>query len=57
MHEALLDLSPHAIQLQASKSGHFVWVDEPEVIVQAVQIVLNETVSTRSIPSDSSLTD
>jgi pimeloyl-ACP methyl ester carboxylesterase len=57
MHEALLDLSPHAIQLQASKSGHFVWVDEPEVIVQAVQLILKETVSSRSIPSDSSLID
>jgi pimeloyl-ACP methyl ester carboxylesterase len=57
MHEALINLSPYAIQLQASKSGHFVWVDEPEVLVQAVQFIVNETVSSHSIPLDSPLTD
>lgn len=45
MHEELLKLSPHCIQLQASESGHFVWVDQPEVIIQAVQIILNEAIS------------
>jgi pimeloyl-ACP methyl ester carboxylesterase len=57
MHEALLNLSPYAIQIQASKSGHFVWVDEPEVVVQAAQIVLNKTAFSKPISSDSSLTN
>jgi pimeloyl-ACP methyl ester carboxylesterase len=27
---------------QASNSGHFIWVDQPDVIIDAVKSVLNE---------------
>ena len=40
MHEQLMQLSSHCVQLTADRSGHFVWVDQPEVIVQAVRQVL-----------------
>ncbi|HAA33083.1 MAG TPA: alpha/beta hydrolase [Cyanobacteria bacterium UBA8553] len=40
MHTELLKLSTDCTQLQATQSGHFVWVDEPEVIVAAIQQVL-----------------
>lgn len=42
MHIELLKLSTNCTQLQASKSGHFVWVDQPDVIIDAVKIVLNK---------------
>jgi pimeloyl-ACP methyl ester carboxylesterase len=42
MHKELMKLSTNCTQLQASQSGHFVWVDQPEVISKAVQIILNE---------------
>ncbi len=42
MHEELLKLSTECQQLQASKSSHFVWVDEPQIIVEAVKIILNK---------------
>ena len=41
MHAELLKLSTDCTQLQATRSGHFVWVDEPEIILAAVQEVLN----------------
>ncbi len=40
MHTELLQLSTNSIQLQATKSSHFVWVDEPEIIVSAIQQLL-----------------
>ena len=40
MHAELLQLSTNSIQLQATKSSHFVWVDEPEIIVSAIQQLL-----------------
>ena len=40
MHAELLQLSTNSIQLQAKKSSHFVWVDEPEIIVSAIQQLL-----------------
>lgn len=40
MHKDLSNLSTNSVQLQANKSGHFVWIDEPDVIVDAVKIVL-----------------
>ncbi len=40
MHQDLLKLSTNCIQLQAENSGHFVWLDQPEVMVQAVKILL-----------------
>lgn len=42
MHPELLKLSSDCIQLQAPKSGHFVWVDSPEVILNAIEIILNK---------------
>lgn len=42
MHTELLKLSPDCTQLQATKSGHFVWVDEPEIIVVAIQELLDK---------------
>ncbi|MEY2977767.1 MAG: alpha/beta fold hydrolase [bacterium] len=42
MHEKLSKLSTDCVQLEASKSGHFVWMDQPDVIVDAVRTVLNK---------------
>ena len=42
MHAELLKLSSDCIQLQAPKSDHFVWVDSPEVILNAIKIILNK---------------
>lgn len=42
MHERLLKLSTNCSQLQAKKSGHFVWVDQPEIIVIAIQEILQK---------------
>ncbi|MEH2139311.1 hypothetical protein [Nostoc sp.] len=40
MHVELLKLSTNCTQLQASNSGYFIWVDQPDVIMDAVKIVL-----------------
>jgi pimeloyl-ACP methyl ester carboxylesterase len=37
MHEELLGLSTNCTQLIAKHSSHFVWVDEPEVILAAIR--------------------
>ncbi len=42
MHVELLKLSSDCVQLQAPKSDHFVWVDSPEVILDAIKIILNK---------------
>ncbi|PZD72428.1 Putative aminoacrylate hydrolase RutD [Acaryochloris thomasi RCC1774] len=42
IHHALMGLSTDCTQLPADESSHFVWVDQPEVMVQAVQLVLNK---------------
>uniref|UniRef100_B8HT43 Alpha/beta hydrolase fold protein n=1 Tax=Cyanothece sp. (strain PCC 7425 / ATCC 29141) TaxID=395961 RepID=B8HT43_CYAP4 len=42
MHEQLKSLSANCIQLNAEKSGHFVWVDQPEVIITAVKLLLQQ---------------
>lgn len=42
MHEQLLKLSTNCTQIQATKSSHFVWVDQPEIIVQAIQEVIQK---------------
>ena len=41
MHVDLCNLSTSCLQLQANRSGHFVWIDQPDVIVEAVKIVLD----------------
>lgn len=40
IHPALLQLSQRSQHLQAPHSGHFVWVDQPEVMLQAVDKML-----------------
>lgn len=42
MHEKLMQLSTHTHRIEAAKSGHFVWIDQPEVIVQAVEWVMGQ---------------
>ncbi|MEO8892803.1 MAG: alpha/beta hydrolase [Coleofasciculaceae cyanobacterium] len=42
MHDKLLKLSTDCHQLPATKSGHFIWVDQPEVIVAAIQEILHK---------------
>ncbi|MGK7943755.1 MAG: alpha/beta fold hydrolase [Microcystaceae cyanobacterium] len=42
MHDQLKTLSTNSVQIEASESGHFVWVDQPHLIVEAVQIVLDK---------------
>ena len=42
MHTELLKLSSDCIQLQVPKSDHFVWVDSPEIILNAIEIILNK---------------
>lgn len=43
MHTDLMALSTRCTQLPANNSSHFVWIDQPEVIVQAVQLLLFRT--------------
>ncbi len=40
MHRDLMMLSTQCIQLLADKISHFVWTDQPEIIVRAVQLLL-----------------
>lgn len=40
MHEQLMMLSTNCTQLQAEDSSHFVWVDQPDVMIKAVKMLL-----------------
>jgi pimeloyl-ACP methyl ester carboxylesterase len=40
IHLDLLKLSTNTRQLAAANSSHFVWIDEPEIIIQAVSLAL-----------------
>lgn len=42
MHNQLQTLSSRCVQLNADQSGHFVWIDQPDVIIHAVQILLKD---------------
>lgn len=42
MHRELYSLSTNCLQVEANKSGHFVWVDQPDVIVDAVRKILDK---------------
>jgi pimeloyl-ACP methyl ester carboxylesterase len=42
MHAELSKLSTNFHQVEARESGHFVWVDQPDIIVDAVRTVLNK---------------
>lgn len=48
MHTDLMALSTRCTQLPADKSSHFVWIDQPNVIVQAVQLLLFRTAAVRA---------
>ncbi|CAN1209016.1 Alpha/beta hydrolase fold protein [Tumidithrix helvetica PCC 7403] len=48
MHLELLKLSTDCVHLQADKSGHFVWVDRPDIMIDAVKIVLEKVDPVRS---------
>ena len=40
MHNRLMQLSTQCKQISAGKSSHFVWIDQPELIVEAVQSMM-----------------
>ncbi|BAB73757.1 alpha/beta fold hydrolase [Nostoc sp. PCC 7120 = FACHB-418] len=42
MHKQIINLSTDCVQINAEKSGHFVWIDQPELIINAIQIILNK---------------
>jgi pimeloyl-ACP methyl ester carboxylesterase len=42
IHTDLLKLSTNCQQLAAANSSHFVWIDEPEIVIKAVTIALGE---------------
>jgi hypothetical protein len=42
MHLELGKLSRDFLEIQADKSSHFVWMDQPDVIIDAVRILLDK---------------
>lgn len=42
MHINLCNLSTNSVRLEANKSSHFVWIDQPDLIVDAVKIILEK---------------
>ncbi|RUT02430.1 hypothetical protein DSM106972_059080 [Dulcicalothrix desertica PCC 7102] len=40
MHEQIIKLSTNCTQIQTNNSGHFIWVDEPEIITTAVKMII-----------------
>jgi hypothetical protein len=42
MHKQILKLSTDCVQIAADKSSHFIWIDQPELIVNAIQIILEK---------------
>lgn len=40
MHGKLMQLSSDSQRIETAASGHFIWIDEPEAIVNAVKIIL-----------------
>jgi pimeloyl-ACP methyl ester carboxylesterase len=42
MHIDFCNFSTDYVQLQAEGSGHFVWIDRPDVIVEAVKLILDK---------------
>ena len=42
MQEKLSNLSQDCFQLEANKSSHFVWIDRPDVIINAVRTILDK---------------
>jgi pimeloyl-ACP methyl ester carboxylesterase len=48
IHNDLSNLSTDFLSLDAERSGHFVWVDRPDVMLRAVQILLDKYNTARS---------
>ena len=48
MHKELGNLSADCLQIEATKSSHFVWVDQPEIIINAVKTILAKNPNTPS---------
>jgi hypothetical protein len=42
MHLELGKLSKDFMEIQADKSSHFVWMDQPDVMLDAVKILLDK---------------
>lgn len=42
MHLNLCNLSTDCLQIQADRSSHFVWIDRPDIIIEAVKLILNK---------------
>jgi pimeloyl-ACP methyl ester carboxylesterase len=40
MHDRLLKISNNCSQIKADKSSHFIWIDEPELIINAIEELL-----------------
>ncbi|MEB3233706.1 MAG: alpha/beta hydrolase [Leptolyngbyaceae bacterium] len=47
MHVELCKLSTNCLQVEAKNSGHFVWIDQPDAILNAVRTILNKIDSSR----------
>jgi pimeloyl-ACP methyl ester carboxylesterase len=47
IHDDLLKLSTNCLQVFASSSSHFVWIDEPNLIISAVRTLLSKIGSDR----------
>jgi hypothetical protein len=43
IHQQLLKLSQNCRQIQANNSSHFIWIDEPELIPKAIELLLKTT--------------
>ncbi|MDJ0702375.1 MAG: alpha/beta hydrolase [Leptolyngbyaceae cyanobacterium MO_188.B28] len=42
MHGEILKLSTDCVQIPADQSGHFVWIDQSEVILEAIEVILGK---------------
>jgi hypothetical protein len=45
IHLALAQVSTNSQQLLATQSSHFVWVDQPEIMLDAVEKMIDRTKS------------
>ncbi len=48
-HIELLKLSSDCTQVEATQSSHFVWIDEPEIIIVAIQEIIQNLKRDRTI--------
>jgi pimeloyl-ACP methyl ester carboxylesterase len=44
MHAQLQTLSANYHVVEAHRSGHFVWADQPEIIIDAVKLLLDNVI-------------